>query len=181
MTLPFRTLLVLLTLAVGLPSSAALSAPPEKAAKSSEGAASPPATEREARGRAELLHETIHVALQVVHHEYYREDEALTIPAAALQPVFREVAQRQKVELRWLAVNAQAMNDDHKPRDEFERQAVAALAAGRDAYEQVEEGRYRRASTITLASDCLKCHAPNRTSNKPLAAALVVGMRIEKP
>ena len=35
----------------------------------------------EARGRARLLYETIQATLQVVHHEYYREDEKLPIPA----------------------------------------------------------------------------------------------------
>lgn len=140
--------------------------------------ARPRPTESEARQRAQLLHETMHATLQIVHHEYYREDEGLTIPAATLNRVFREVATRQGVELRWLAVQGEPMNTDHKARNEFERKAAAALAAGQEEYESSAGGTYRRAATITLTSECLKCHAPSRTSNKPLAAGLIISMPI---
>lgn len=135
---------------------------------------------KEARVRARLLHETIHATLQIVHHEYYREDEALKIPAATLQRVFRELANRQKVEVRWLAVNAQAMNADHRPRNDFEKLAVEALDSGKDEFDRVEKGVYQFAGAITLTSDCLKCHAPNRTSNKDRTAGLVITMPLGK-
>lgn len=150
-------------------------------------AAEPPGEQRnapsadEAPGRARLLHETIHATLQIVHHEYYREDEALKLPAATLQTVFRELANRQKVELRWLAVNAQAMNVDHVPRDDFEKQAVQALAAGKVEFAQQDEKTYRYAGPITLDSSCLKCHAPTRTSNRDRLAALVIRFPLRKP
>ncbi|HTN73903.1 MAG TPA: DUF3365 domain-containing protein [Pirellulaceae bacterium] len=136
---------------------------------------------KEARGRARLLHEAMHATLQIVHHEYYREDEALKIPAATMREVFRELADRQKVELRWLAVNAQAMNVDHKPRDDFEKQAVAELASGKNEFERVDNGVYRLVGTITLTSDCLKCHVPNRTSNRERAAGLSISIPLQKP
>lgn len=147
-------------------------------------AGEPPANARlpaleEARGRAKLLHESMHATLQVVHHEYFREDKGISIPAATLKRVFKELATRQQVELRWLAVNAQAMNVDHKPRTDFEHQAVRALAAGKEEFELVEEGVYRHVGVITLTSDCLKCHLPNRTSTKDRAAGLVIAMRIK--
>ena len=134
----------------------------------------------EARARAEILHEALHATLQVVHHAYFREDDGTPIPAATLREVFREMSQRQKVELRWLAVNAQAMNVDHQPRDEFEKNAAKAIASGQDSYELAASGTYRRAGLITLGSECLKCHLPSRTSNKSRAAALVITMPIEK-
>jgi hypothetical protein len=135
----------------------------------------------EARGRAELLHETIHAALQVVHHEYYREDQGLTIPAVTLGRVFGELADRHKVELRWLAVNAQPMNVAHKPRDDFEKEAVAALSKGAESYEQVADGVYRFAGPITLSSECLKCHLPQRTSTKDRTAGLVISLPLARP
>lgn len=138
-------------------------------------------TVNEARGRARLLHETMHATLQVVHREYYREGEALKIPAATMRQVFRELENRQKVELRWLAVNAQAMNADHKPRNDFEKEAVEALSAGKEEFERVEGGVYRLASTIALTSDCLGCHAPNRKSNKDKAAGLIIAIPLAKP
>jgi hypothetical protein len=141
----------------------------------------PAASADEARSRARLLHETVHATLHYVHHEYYREDEGLAIPAETLRRVFREVAERQKVELRWLAVDGQAMNTDHKPRDEFERQAAAAIAAGKGEFEQTAEGKYRRAAAITLTSECLKCHLPNRKSNMNRSAGLIVTIPLSQP
>jgi hypothetical protein len=146
----------------------------------------PPAADRplpaavEARARAEILHEALHATLQIVHHTYFSEDDGMPIPAATLREVFREMSQRQKVELRWLAVNAQAMNVDHQPRDDFEKDAAKAIAAGQDSYELAENGTYRRAGLITLGSECLKCHLPNRTSNKSRAAALVIAMPMKR-
>jgi hypothetical protein len=133
----------------------------------------------EARGRAALLHETIHATLQFVHAQYYREDEGLLLPAATLKSVFRELAERRKVELRWLVVEGRAMNIDHNPRDEFEKQAVKALGSGKDEFELAEDGVYRYAAPITLGSECLKCHLPNRTSNASRAAGLVISMPVE--
>lgn len=135
----------------------------------------------EARGRARLLHETVHATLQVVHLEYYREDEALKLPAATMKLVFRELAARHKVEVRWLAVNAEAMNVEHKPRDEFEKRAVEVLSSGENEYEVIDGANYRLASSITLSSDCLKCHAPNRRSNQARAAGLVISMPVARP
>jgi len=143
--------------------------------------ATAPTSESEARGRARLLHETVHATLQYVHHEYYREDEGLAIPAETLKRMFREVAERQKVELRWLAVDGQAMNADHKPRNDFEKQAAAAIGAGKEEFEQTTDGKYRRAAAITLTSECLKCHLPNRKSNEDRSAGLIVTIPLAQP
>lgn len=135
----------------------------------------------EARGRAKLLHETIRATLKVVHHEYYREDQKLPIPARTLKSVFRDLASNQQVSLRWLAVNAQAMSVGHNPQDDFERNAVQELSAGKPAHELAENGVYRYAGVITLTSECLKCHLPNRTSTKDRAAGLLISMPVAKP
>jgi hypothetical protein len=149
--------------------------PAEKEVAARENTAS---TKEEAQGRARLLHEAFH-ALQFVHHEYYRKDEGLALPAATLDRVFRELAARRNVKLRWMAVTAKAMNVDHNPQDDFEKAAVAALTAGQDEFDRVENGVYRHAGTITLTSDCLKCHLPGRTSNRDRAAALVISIPLQ--
>jgi len=131
-------------------------------------------TLQELRVRAQLLHETLHATLQIVHHQYYREDEGLAIPAATMKKVFREVEARHQVRLRWLAVNAKAMNNDHEPVNDFEREAVQALSSGRTDHEAVQGGVYRRAATIRLSSECLKCHLPDRTSTADRAAGLLI-------
>jgi hypothetical protein len=134
----------------------------------------------EARRHAETLHTVVHSTLQIVHHQYYREDEGLPIPAATLKHVFAALEEEHHVKLRWLTVEGQAMNSDHKPRDSFEHEAVRALKAGKPTYERAEDGIYRRVGSITLLNDCLKCHLPNRTSTKNRTAGLIITIPIEK-
>lgn len=138
-----------------------------------------PATAGEARARARLLHETVGGALQVMHRDFFLEDESSVIPSHSLEDVFHELARSQHVQLRWLVVNADAMNIDNKPKTEFEKRAVKALAAGEEAYESVEADSYSYAGTIRLASQCLKCHVPRRTSTEDRAAGLVITMPLQ--
>jgi hypothetical protein len=135
----------------------------------------------EARGRAELLHETFHAVLHAVHQQYFREDDGVPIPAATLDQVFQELSKRQRVEIRWLAVNATPMNVDNRPRNDFERKAVDAIASGSDSVETVDPGLYRRVGAIALTSDCLKCHLPSRRSTEARSAGLVIAIPIAKP
>jgi hypothetical protein len=138
-----------------------------------------PSSIEEARARAELLHDTLHATLHVVHRDFYREDEGLPIPAASLARVFRSLEEDQRVTLRWLAVDGEAMNVDHKPRDEFERAAVKSIQDGQQPHEASEGGIYRRAAAITLTGECLKCHLPNRKSTENRSAGLIVSMRLK--
>lgn len=138
-------------------------------------------TVAEARRQAILLHATIHSSLQLVHDRYYREDEGLPLPAATFREVFRAIEEEQQVKLRWLAVEGQAMNTDHKPQDSFEEQAVQALKAGRASYEQVSGETYRRAAPIRLSNHCLKCHVPDRRSTKDRTAGLIIQMPVRTP
>ena len=134
----------------------------------------------EARRQAEILHEAMHATLQVVHHRYYREDEGLPLPAAMLTDVFAELEKEQHVKLRWLAVEGQVMNSDHKPRDQFENEAVKALKLGKQEYERVENGVYRRVGPITLTNHCLKCHVPDRKTTLNRTAGLIVAIPIKE-
>ena len=136
-------------------------------------------TMEEARARARLLHETIHGALQVMHRDFFHEDEKLRIPSRSLEDVFVELTRSHNVELRWLAVNTDAMNIDHNPKTEFEKYAVKALSSGEEEFELGANNIYRFAGTIRLSSVCLKCHVPNRTSTKDRAAALVISMPLK--
>ncbi len=137
-------------------------------------------SETEARGRARLLHETIHGALQVMHRDFYREDEGLKIPSRSLDDVFRELDRSHGVKVRWLAVNAQAMNVEHNPKDNFEKAAVKALASGKQEFDAIEGKSFRFAGLIHLPSQCLKCHLPRRTSTKERAAGVVITMPLKK-
>lgn len=133
-----------------------------------------PTTTAEARGRARMLHETIHGALQVMHRDFFREDEGLTIPSRSLDDVFAALKERTGVTVRWISVDTDAMNVDHTPRGAFEENAVKALISGKAEFESVENGSYRYVSHIRLASQCLKCHVPNRTSTDDRRAGVAI-------
>jgi len=136
-------------------------------------------TAGEARGRALLLHESFEAMLHATHHYFYREDEGLPLPAVTMKEVFREIEDRRQVQLRWLAVDGQAMNVAHLPQDKFEREAVAALSKGDETYDHVENGMYRYVGMICLTNECLKCHLPNRKSTENRSAGIVITMKID--
>jgi len=136
----------------------------------------PPTTVVEARARARLLHETIHGTLQVMHRDFFEEDGSSPIPSASLTDVFSELFRSYDIEVKWLIVNTDVMNVDHRPQDEFEKKAAKELAKGKPQFESVENNRYRFAGPIRLASQCLKCHVKERTSNKDRRAGLLISM-----
>ena len=103
-----------------------------------------PSSVEEARARAILLHDTMETMLHEVHREYYREDENLMLPAAAIKSVFRGLGKRHHVRFRWLAVEGQPMNIEHEASTEFEKEAARALSGGETAYERVGDGEYQR-------------------------------------
>lgn len=141
--------------------------------------ARPVLTTDEARSRAKLLHAAIRSTLRVVHDRYYREDEALPIPAAAMGEIFKDIESMEHIKLRWLAVEGQAMNTDHVAQDAFEAEAVNALKAGKPSHEEATEHIYRRAAPITLSNHCLKCHMPDRKSTKDRTAGLIIAIPIK--
>ena len=137
----------------------------------------------EARVRAQLLHETFHGALQVMHRDFFREEDRSRIPSESLEGVFAELEKTWQVKVRWLAVNAKPMSIDHKPADAFERKAASKIDGGEEMYDTTEGETYRYAGAITLGNACLKCHVPDRTSLEDRKAALVITMplRMAKP
>ncbi len=134
----------------------------------------------EARRQAELLHNSLHAALQIMHHRYYIEDEGLLLPAAAMKEVFADVQRESNVALRWLVVEGQAMNTDHEAQTAFEQEAARAIRDGKPSHEMAADGLYRRAAPILLTAHCLKCHVPNRTTTKTHKAGLVITVPLEK-
>ena len=157
-------------------------APQQPAQAPQEPAKSQPSPRRptieEARDRAVLLHDLANETLRAIHDAYYREDEGLPIPAVLLRDVFGELATRRQVEFRWLAVDADAMNVDHKAKTDFEKKAVQALAAGEALHEETADGVYRHVGVVPLTSECLKCHLPNRRSTRTRHAALMIAIPV---
>jgi len=136
----------------------------------------PPATIAEARSRAILLHELIRGTLQVVHRDFFDEENVHAIPSGSLEDVFAELEKSFDIKVRWLNVNTDVVNVDHQPQDQFEKQAVKALARGKLHFEATENDRYRFAGPIRLASQCLKCHVKLRTTTEDRTAGLLISM-----
>ena len=146
------------------------------ASESSSETVTPASTAAEARSRATLLYETIDGTLQVVHRDFFNDEDSHLIPSASLEDVFEELVENHDVKLKWLVVDTDVVNVDHLPEDEFERSAVAALKSGESQFEAVEADRYRFAGPIRLASQCLKCHVKNRVSTDDRTAGLLISM-----
>ncbi len=136
----------------------------------------PPTTIAEARARATLLHETMRGTLQIMHRDFFDEDDAHAIPSASLEDVFDELADHYNVEMKWLIVETDIINVDHKPKDLFERSAAKSLKDGKPRHETIENGRYRFAGPIRLTSQCLKCHVKHRKSTEDRTAGLIINM-----
>jgi hypothetical protein len=138
-------------------------------------------TVTEARAQARLLHETYEATLRALHRRYFRDDGKLPVPSRVLDEVFSDLSYRSNVKARWLAVNAQAMSLDHEPKDEFEKQAVRRLSSGKDEFEAVENGIYRRAGSIALFTSCIKCHAPApMRQDVHRVAGLIISMPVKE-
>ncbi len=135
----------------------------------------------EARARAMLLHESLRGTLQVVHRDFFDEENAHAIPSASLEDVFAALADGYGVELKWLNVETDVVNVEHQPADDFEKAAVVALKQGKPHYEAVEADRYRFAGPIRLASQCLKCHVQHRNNTDARTAGLLIAMPIMQP
>lgn len=136
----------------------------------------PPANVAEARARAILLHETIEGALQVMHRDFFDEEDSRVIPSASLEDVFEELSRQFNVKASWLIVETDVVNVDHQPQDKFEHDAVGVLASGKHRHEATLDKLYRYAGAIKLHSQCLKCHVKQRTSTKERTAGLLLSM-----
>ncbi|MDA7892510.1 hypothetical protein OAE72_02570 [Akkermansiaceae bacterium] len=90
---------------------------PAKAGDSEATSALLPSGVEDARGRARLLHESIHGTLQLVHRDFFDPNDHDFIPSATLEEVFKDLSKKQKVDVRWLGVEGKTMNVDHKPKD----------------------------------------------------------------
>lgn len=154
--------------------------PAEEGGKKTPTSALLPTGVEEARGRARVLHESIHGILQLVHRDFFAPNDHGFIPSTTLEEVFKDLSRKQKVDVLWLGVEGRTMNVDLQAKDECKRKAVDALRAGKKEFELIEGDRYRRGGAILLHNACLKCDVPKRTSLEDRVAGLVISMPLEK-
>ncbi len=181
-----RTSLSLAILLAGSATMVGLADPPQAndapaaADDSAAKAEQPKMSVTQARARAKLLHRVYSSTLDVIHHRYFRDDRA-TVPARALEEVFEQLAKEERIEAKWIVVNAKEMSIDHKPKTEFDRKAVKAISSGEETYEEVKEGWYRRAGAISLMNrGCLGCHLQfGSSAKKERFAGLVIEIPVK--
>jgi len=167
------TLLGLLGVAV------AWSADPAPPSSDSATEVKPTVAVESARQQAKLVHTIYATTLDVMHERYFRNDRS-TIPARAMEDVFAEVARTTKIDARWIGVNAKTMGINHEPKDEFEKSAARALGTGKEEFEAVENGVYRRAEGIPLSIGCLTCHGSfGMIPKTPRFAGLVINIPLK--
>ena len=130
----------------------------------------------QARQRARLLHDIYESTLLTMHRHYFEPNKKRVIPSRALEDVFYTARRRWGIEARWLAVSAQALNIDHKPRTPFEKKAVSLLASGKKQHEEVREGTLRVAAPIVLFANCIRCHTTRRRNP---VAGLVLSLKVK--
>lgn len=165
---------------------------PKSSQSSSQNAVSaktPPEPERVsltiARERAKVMHDIYAATLDVMHHHYFRRDQAV-LPARAMEDVFEEMSRQSTAQANWISVNTKAMSINHEPETDFEKQAAKELAAGKDSFELVENGYYHRAGQIPLGSGCVSCHtklfvtSAASVPTSPRVAGLVIRIPVHK-
>jgi hypothetical protein len=135
----------------------------------------------EARERAKLMHNIYAATLDTMHHHFFRRERSV-LPARAMEDVFAEMDKQSKIKAGWISVNTKAMSIHHEPKNDFEKQAAKAIAAGKGEYELVEDGYYHRAAAIPLGAGCVNCHTGffSKTPQTQRFAGLVISVPINK-
>lgn len=133
-----------------------------------------------ARDRAKLLQDVYMSTLEVIHERYFHGDRVI-VPARAMEAIFMDVKRHNHIDARWISVNLKAMSLDHEPQSEFEKFAATEIAKGAKEVERVEEGKYYRATAISLSGGCVTCHVSfsQQASTSKKFAGLVLRIPIQ--
>ncbi len=133
-----------------------------------------------ARDRARIMHDLYSATLDTLHHHYFHVDKA-TLPARAMEDLFKEIKQQHQSQARWISASFKPMSIDHTPKSDFEIQAAAKIAKGELFVETIDSGFYRRAGSISLNHGCISCHSGTFGSTSPgkKFAGLVISIPIE--
>ena len=129
-----------------------------------------PLSLEEARRTVSLLHDVYLTTLRHVHRRFPVSAGQPVVAALVIRDIQKELSSRGPVRSRFLAVDTRAMNPDHNPKDDFEREAVSALRRGSSRVEAIDGDQLRVATTVSLGGDCFPCHATEK--NEPGRAAI---------
>lgn len=122
-----------------------------------------------ARREIKLLDDIYKTAIVLITKHYV--DESSDLPAGeAFKVLFAGMKEKGWHEVRLLDATGEPLNEDNRPQDEFERQAIKALLAGQPYYEeQAEKDGQRVLRAVTplpiVMEKCTLCHS-NYTDQK---------------
>jgi cytochrome c5 len=123
-----------------------------------EKAASAKMSLAQARQTVTMLND-LYVTSVVVTHGTYVKDRASVPAAVVARKVFDAMKEKGWPQTRWLSTTGRPFNPDANPKDQFERDAVAALKKGEARFERIEANRLRVATLIPLVDkSCQTCH-----------------------
>ena len=125
---------------------------------------------------------TVYAATLEVMHEHYFDRNKAVLPARAMEDIFAEMSRQANIDARWISVNTKPMSVRHEPKSDFEKQAAKAIAAGKEEFEQLENGRYLRATPILLSDNCITCHTGffSAAPKSPRYAGLVISIPVSE-
>jgi hypothetical protein len=101
-----------------------------------------------------------YVVFDTINHV---ENQGRVPAATTTKQVFKEMEKRGWHSARLITTTDKFFNPENKPKDDFEKEAVQALSAGKDYFEKVEtvdSKRSLRAATPVPAvlKECTMCH-----------------------
>lgn len=179
MSFPFGTVLRIAVALGFVGATLVLCAEPSES-ETTKAEAEPRPTVAMARDRAKLMHNVFLATLDSMHRHYFHANRSV-LPARAMEDVFEEIEASDTIKSRWIAVNTTAMSVDHEPSTKFEKDAAAAIAAGKEEFEVIDNGIYRRVGAVRLGNGCVSCHT-GFSINRPNTqryAGLVISMPVE--
>ncbi|MEQ1905676.1 MAG: DUF3365 domain-containing protein [Pirellulaceae bacterium] len=140
----------------------------------------PAETSEDALARAKLLHETIKGALLVVHRDFFDDENPHVLPSQSLEDVFEELTRCQGVQVHWLTVDADEMNIHHRPKTDFEKQAIEKIRNGAEQHSGLVDEQFQFVGRIPLANQCLKCHVKQRLNLNERSAGLSITIPVKR-
>ncbi len=114
------------------------------------------------RNTVKMLDDVYKTAVVLITDKYVNDEDDFPAGGAAVA-LFDAIAKKGWHEVRILDATGEPYDDDNVARDDFDREAIKQLKAGKDFYEQVVEVKgqpYLRAATpIPVVMDkCVMCH-----------------------
>ena len=119
----------------------------------------------EARRTVDMLND-LYVNSVVLTHNTYVKGRGSVASAVVARQVFKAMGEKGWPQTRWLATTGRPFNPDSNPKDQFERDAVAALKKGQAKFERVESGTLRVATLVPLVDkSCQSCHTKDKVGD----------------